>query len=373
MAATPQANPILQFLASLTPPPPFVPEEYDGWQFRWRNLVLRPAYFINELYFVLAVLAYAGFFYLGKALNAKKANKWLDAHLPVLATQFSRPTNGGLTADGYSDFFNFSTGRKNVTSLHTVFTLRPRHDLGQYLFQVLWSFVDLKFTPKDEILLDFELSHGPDFVWGVVAKDELANIKDTRWDLTFTKTTDHAALPSSLVVMSEFADITDNMLKPVGQFSLAKVLSDPGILPYFRSLSITDQPSTRPSTGPQPANERSKRLLISLTAPAPEDATFTVPFVTALFKLVDNLDKVGTSLRPETRSKLKKVREEVDKELKVEAEKEQKEEALETKQAAKRKAEEERISRLSASEQKKVIERERKRAMRKSQGKVVRK
>jgi hypothetical protein len=43
------------------------------------------------------------------------------------------------------------------------------------------------------------------------------------------------------------------------------------------------------------------------------------------------------------------------------------------KAAAKRKAIEEKLSKLSAAEQKKVLERERKRALRKTQGRVVRK
>jgi len=36
----------------------------------------------------------------------------------------------------------------------------------------------------------------------------------------------------------EFADVTDNLLKPLGNFSLAAALKDAKILPYFRSLSV---------------------------------------------------------------------------------------------------------------------------------------
>jgi len=43
-----------------------------------------------------------------------------------------------------------------------------------------------------------------------------------------------------------------------------------------------------------------------------------------MFQLVDSLNKIH--LRPETRNKLKKVREDIDKTIKEEAEKEQKEE-----------------------------------------------
>jgi hypothetical protein len=104
----------------------------------------------------------------------------------LLEKQFSRPTEGDLTADGYSDFFNFSTGRRNIASLHTVFTLRPRHDLFQLIYQTGWGLIDLLYTPKDDVSLDFKLHATvavPDFVWALVVKEEANSIKNERWDL----------------------------------------------------------------------------------------------------------------------------------------------------------------------------------------------
>lgn len=49
------------------------------------------------------------------------------------------------------------------------------------------------------------------------------------------------------------------------------------------------------------------------------------------------------------------------------------EQAREDQKAAKRKAEDERVSKLSSGEQQKILERERKRSIRKTQGKTVRK
>ena len=118
-----------------------------------------------------------------------------DAHLPIFENQFSKPTNGGLTRDGYADFFNFSTGRRGVSSLHTVFTLCPRQDLLQTTFETLWTFVDLHYRPRDEIELDFTLLPGtsvPDFVWAIVAKDELMSIKRGRWDFVRPSIFQHA-------------------------------------------------------------------------------------------------------------------------------------------------------------------------------------
>ncbi|KAF8195868.1 hypothetical protein K438DRAFT_1826656 [Mycena galopus ATCC 62051] len=360
---------LTKLLAGLTPPPFVNPEEYDGLEFRWKWFVFRPALFETELYLLSALLTYVLFFLWGRWSNRNKASKWLGAHLSVLEQQFSKPKR--WTRDGYTDFFNFSTGRRNVASLHTIFTLRPRHDLFQWAFQTARTFVDLQYRPVDDLQLDFKLFPGTlahDFVWAVVSKDELLTVKNDRWDLTWTKTTENPGVPSGFSVMSELGDVTDGVLRA---FPLAKLLEDPKIAPYFRSLSITDQPRDRPAK-PLEANQREKHVILSLIAPPPSHAVDTTELVAAMFPFVDSLSKIA--LRPETKTKLRKVREENDKEIKKEAEKDQKEqeaEALEAKKAAKRRVEEERIAKLSAADQKKVLERERKRSIRKSQSKIA--
>jgi hypothetical protein len=58
--------------------------------------------------------------------------------------------------------------------------------LMQWAFQFGRTFVDLQYRPQDDIQLDFRLAPGAlphDFVWAVIAKDELLSIKDSRWDL----------------------------------------------------------------------------------------------------------------------------------------------------------------------------------------------
>ena len=77
-----------------------------------------------------------------------------------------------------------------------------------------------------------------------------------------------------------------------------------------------------------------------------------MPLVSALFDLIDVLERVN--LRPETKTKLKKTRDDFSKTVKDEAGREAREEAADAKLAAKRRAEEERIASLSAAEQQKV-------------------
>lgn len=54
------------------------------------------------------------------------------------------------------------------------------------MFQTGKTLVDLHFRPTDDIQLDFKLAPGAladNFVWAVVAKDELLSVKNNRWDL----------------------------------------------------------------------------------------------------------------------------------------------------------------------------------------------
>ncbi|KZP17273.1 DUF1682-domain-containing protein [Athelia psychrophila] len=368
-------NVLTGILSKLTPPPFVQDPNYAGVEYRYRFLVFRPDVLKQELrpetVLIPLVLVYAAFILWGKAVNAARAKTWFKVHEPLLAAQFSAPSAGGLTADGYSDFFNFSTGRRYVARLHTTFALRPRHDLLQLAFQLLWALQDLAYRPADTLELDFTLgpdaAAAPDCVFAVVAKDQLKTATDDRWDLSFARTSEHAALPAGFSVMSEVADATEQVLERLG---LARLLAaHPAALPYLRSLSITDQPRARPAR-PLPAAKRERHVILALTAPPPQHAAATLPFVAALFALVDGLGQGRVALRPETRVKLRKAREDVDRLIKEEAEKDDREDAAAAKLEAKRKAEDERKSKLSAGEQKKLIEREQKRAMKKSQKKA---
>ncbi|KIY49228.1 DUF1682-domain-containing protein [Fistulina hepatica ATCC 64428] len=366
---------LLNKLAPLLAPPPFVhPANFEGTEYRWKSFVFRPAYFNVEVYVIAAVVLYALAIYVGSTINSRKAKAWLLVYTPFYQSQFSKPNSQGVIRDGNSDFFTFSTGRRNVASLHTVFQFKPRHDLIQWLFQIAYQLYDLQYQPRDSLELDFKLSPSAvqtGFVWALVVKDELRTIKDGRWDLTFTRTSENSAVPSTMSVMSEFADITENIVKLPAWTALFQALADPAIKPYFRSLSITDQPRSRPEA---PIDEQEKHVVLSLVCPSASHVIDCLPLVTSVFTLIDSLSRIN--LRPETKTKLRKYREDLLKDLKKEAEADKKEEliqAAEDKRAAKKRAEEERVSKLSASEQQKYLERERKRSLKKSQGKIVRK
>ncbi|KAH8830927.1 hypothetical protein DL96DRAFT_1526278 [Flagelloscypha sp. PMI_526] len=365
-------NPLNSVLRLLSPAPaPAVPDEYDGFELRWNMFVFRPAYFMYEAVVVGIIFVYFVFHLAGRAINRRKAEKWADAHLGFYETQFSSPTaSKGLVQDGNSDFFIFSTGRRNVEALHSILTLRPRHDIFQALFHTLRSWVDVHLRHSDDLQLDFRLQPTTvpnDFVFSLVHKDEMPWVKTDRFDLGLTRTTENQTLPTELVVMAEFADITESLSKLKEFQTVVNLLKDPTNRAYFKSLSITDQPRLRPEGIPKPEDKES-HLILDLKLPGTSRSAVTLPLVTAVFNLIDALPKLA--LRPETKNKLKRAREDLLVQLKKDLEKD-KEEVVEDKKAAKKRAEEERISKLSAAEQQKFMERERKRSQRKQQGKVA--
>jgi hypothetical protein len=92
---------------------------------------------------------------------------------------------------------------------------------------------------------------------------------------------------------------------------------------------ITDQPSERPSSGPLSAEERERRVILVLSCPTVSHAADTVNLVNSMFSFIDIIDtKLGPALRPETKAKLRKTREDLDKQLKIDNLKEKKEEVI---------------------------------------------
>lgn len=93
LPATFMASVLNDFLSVLTPVPVSTPEQYDGWQYKWKFIVFRPArnfiLFVplqlrTNLSLVLkfeglllgALLFYCLFAYWGSSTNSKKAKKW---------------------------------------------------------------------------------------------------------------------------------------------------------------------------------------------------------------------------------------------------------------------------------------------------------
>jgi hypothetical protein len=128
----------------------------------------------------------------------------------------------------------------------------------------------------------------------------------------------------------------------------------------YYDLQISDQPSVRPNAPLKPEQKR-KSIILTLAIPPPSDATSTRALVAGVFQFVDAVSgpkaSILTGLRPESKNKLRKRREEIDADLRADFERETKEaekEAKENALTAKRQAEKDRIASLPAAEQQKV-------------------
>ena len=125
--------------------------------------------------------------------------------------------------------------------------------------------------------------------------------------------------------MSEFADVSDALFKLhlSPSTTLSTLLATPPILTYLCSLSITDQPDERPQSASYVAQ---KRILLDINLPDSKHANDILPLVDAVFALVDLLAAGKVVLRPETKTKIRKVREETTKGIKEDETREQREE-----------------------------------------------
>jgi hypothetical protein len=87
------------------------------------------------------------------------------------------------------------------------------------------------------------------FVWAIVNKDTMKQLRDDRYDVSITTTKDSPKLPSWATVMSESAEVTDFLLTP----ELIKAVNDAGDL--LEHLIITDQPIEKPTTYGSPRSD----------------------------------------------------------------------------------------------------------------------
>ena len=169
-----------------------------------------------------------------------------------------------------SEFSTYATGRANTAFTEITLTLLKRFNplvlAGEYAVSFfLESFstpverieattyafdgqeAELVPPPGDKIGQEFngdrkvKSASGYDgFVWAIVHKDVMKQLRDERYDVSITSTKDNAKLPSWATVMSENAEITEIMLT---QELISAVESAGECLEY---LIISDQPLNKP-------------------------------------------------------------------------------------------------------------------------------
>ncbi len=87
------------------------------------------------------------------------------------------------------------------------------------------------------------------FVWAVVNKDVMKQLRDERYDVSLTTTKDHPKLPNWATIMSESSEVTEFMLTS----DFIKAVEEAG--DQLEYLLITDQPVDKPQKYVSPLQE----------------------------------------------------------------------------------------------------------------------
>ena len=229
----------------------------------------------------------------GTRVNRKKAKGWISAHAPVLQKEFAlvgfggprRPTVDEVEGQGLAktlaggslekpeellkekspqEFSTYATGRQNVAFVDVNLSLLKRYSplslAADYILSLLFDSMPAPAERVEVITYTFDGREaltvpGPPgahelrkdnksaydgFVWAVVNKDTMKQLRDERYDVSITTTKDNSKLPNWATVMSESAEVTDLLLTP----ELVKAIEQAGEI--FDHLIVTDQPIDQP-------------------------------------------------------------------------------------------------------------------------------
>ncbi|KAJ2662852.1 hypothetical protein IW148_002766 [Coemansia sp. RSA 1199] len=314
---------------------------------------------MEALMLVIVAGLVANYFY-GSRKNAELANIWEKPIATVLQANFSAVGDGRqvLERDSAADLLFYASGRRHCKYAQGHLMLTARQDPIALLN-------DLTANNHEKLEVEVTLNDSlPGFVFAAVPRKRSKAVNRDRYDVsTFAKIATHDNVPAGIVLFSESADITSQLLDS----GLDKMLAGEGGL--LEEIYVTDSPAEKPE---KHDFKREKRLLATIRLPASTTAGIQ-SFREALefvFYMVDYIAE-GINLRPETTKKLGKARDEAFKEFARMAEQE-KQEALAKILADKRRAELDEVDKMSPEQRRKWEEKDRKKQLKKEQGKRTR-
>jgi hypothetical protein len=252
----------------------------------WERVTIHDFY--QELFIVPIIFVVILINFLGSSWNKRRAKQWMATHLPILESEYASVGFGGgkkspsaddvqskglakamassqeipeelLKQKQKHEFLTYATGRQNVAYLAVQISLYKRYNPLLWLGETALSFFFDSFeTPVERVEATVYPFDGKEktyvqnpeggvgnstydnFVWAIVHKDKMKQLRDDRYDLSLTATRDNAKLPDFCTIMSESAEITDALLTP----ELIKAVADAG--EDLEALVITDQPIDAP-------------------------------------------------------------------------------------------------------------------------------
>lgn len=246
---------------------------------KWYNIHERHSLseFKTEGAIIAAIIFVFTLHFFGTRLNRAKAKAWAKAHAPLLAGEFALAGFGGspapedqpeklLKQKSLFEYASYATGRQNVAFMDVKLTLLKRFNPIMTIAETGLAFFWDTFTaPQDlaeatiypfdgrensivpalpgaaELRAKDAKSTYEGFVWAIVNKNAMKQLRDERYDLSLTFTKDSSKLPNWMTIMSESAEITDTLLTN----ELITAVQKAG--DAFEYLIISDQPVDKPT------------------------------------------------------------------------------------------------------------------------------
>jgi hypothetical protein len=263
---------------------------FTKWYRVWERTSVSDFY--NEMIIAPFILLVLIIHIWGTRTNRRKAKAWIRKHAPVLQQEFAvvgfggrkSPSRDSVQSEGLlkanasedtiiadeslkenspNEFVTYATGRQNVAFVDVKLTMLKRYNPLLILGETVMGFFFESLPPtiermeatayafdgnegnlvpvrKDEPRKSGGNSSYDGFVWAIVNKDMMKQVREDRYDISLTTTKDHPKLPVWTTVMSESSEVTEVLLTP----ELIKAVHDAGDL--LDALVITDQPVDRP-------------------------------------------------------------------------------------------------------------------------------
>ncbi|KAI0892858.1 DUF1682-domain-containing protein [Annulohypoxylon nitens] len=356
-----------------------VHERYSLNDFRAEGVILAIIAVIFTLHFI------------GTKLNRAKSRAWIKAHASVLTGEFAAVGFGRTTeqdpekllkAKSLFEYATYATGRQNVAFMDVKLTLKKRFNpVMTFMETALSFFFDSFGAPEDSVeavLYPFDgkeaqivpalpgaaelrskdsKSTFDGFVWAIVNKDKMKQLREERYDLSITFTKDNSKLPIWATVMSESAEITETLLTN----ELASAIKKAGEL--FDYIIISDQPVDKPTKMDETIPR--KRLYLRYRLPSSNNYDDLAPLLSYFVRISDHLAS-SAHFRPEVTRKVRAVRDENIRQIQKAAEEEKAEERQAERDRAKKAKRDAELNALDAKAQKKYLEREKEKELRKS-------
>lgn len=268
---------------------------YTKWYRIWERVTIRDFY--SELIILPFIIALVLVHIWGTRKNKRKAKGWIAAHAPVLHQEFASVGFAGIprapSANDFqssapadllanddlvipeellkeksaTEYVTYASGRQNVAFVDIKLSLAKRYSpVGWFGEEILGFFFESQPAPRERMEATNYVFDGKEgdlvpsslgksdadqkkekfnstydgFVWAVVHKGVMRQLREGRYDLSLTTTKDHQKLPNWATVMSESAEITEILLTP----ELVKAVHDAG--EALEALVISDQPIDQP-------------------------------------------------------------------------------------------------------------------------------